>query len=193
MLFGGTARVQLTPTYNNMELTKLARPINAYSTPQESNVYGPFVQPSHPNCPSIPNNGGTQDVPRAWVAPVTAQQQSKQPGRQSHRMAELKQQYAGDQYLAPPAPPAPNSPGHLSPIDKFLSDREEYKPGLSPSRSRSRSRAAPVQPANNRGSNKASTTTNRFPCPSCPKVHKTRNALKYVNAALTNPIVVSSH
>ncbi|KAF2236923.1 hypothetical protein EV356DRAFT_530440 [Viridothelium virens] len=141
---------------------------------QNMDIHRLPLHPSRANPTFSTYAGPPSNVPRVSVTPAITQQRSERHVRPSHQISEPDPQGTNDLRLAPPLSQDSNRPSdNWNPMDHYLSDIEEYKPGLSPSRSH-------VKPASavDHDANGTSTTDNQVCCEHCSKVCADKKALK---------------
>ncbi|KAL9090551.1 MAG: hypothetical protein Q9165_005312 [Trypethelium subeluteriae] len=133
------------------------------------------LHPSRPDLAFSPYAGPPSNVPHVSVTPAIPQQPTEQHVCQDHPISESDPQGTTYQGLAPPFSQASNRPNDKSsPMEHYLSDfEEEYKPGLSPSRSHVKPALAVGHETNN-----TPIGDTQFRCEECSKVCSDKKALK---------------
>ena len=144
-------------TYNSLPQSNLPQQVNQAMSPA-------FAQrlPLHQQSTTIVPASHIA-IPHLNVAQAGTKPYSEQTDQQSSPAPEANRPTTNQhQHLVPPS------------IDHYLSDAEEYKPGLSPSRAR------PPELATGRETKEASAPSSQYLCQSCQRVFMSNNSLKYV-------------
>ncbi|KAI9692994.1 MAG: hypothetical protein M1822_004989 [Bathelium mastoideum] len=153
--------------------------IDVYSIPIHTLHNNP-IHAQRTNSRSQSYQGQGTDVALPLVSLASIPQHSEDPIQHGYQAPMSHRPRAAGQNLMPAPFSGYNNTTEYNPIDQYLSNKEEYKPGLSPSRVGTE----PAQPSPEAERNDSPTDNEEHRCPHCPKSYKTKNALKYVQTVL---------